>query len=81
MMRMISLSLVTFLRRVTDNQNPAVSGRRLKRTSERECSESSQSSVSGSPKTVAAFSKDTPCFFRLLRTFLASRENTFMYIR
>jgi hypothetical protein len=37
--------------------------------------------ASGSPKTVAASSNDTPCFFRLLRAFLASQENTLVYIR
>ena len=40
-----------------------------------------QSRASGSPKTVAASSKDTPCFFRLLRAFRASQENTLLYIR
>ena len=32
-------------------------------------------------KNIAASSKDTQCFFRLLRAFLASQENTFLYIR
>jgi hypothetical protein len=30
---------------------------------------------------VAASSKETPCFLRLLRAFLASQENTLLYIR
>ena len=69
--------------RVTDNQNPASdrNSQRLKRISALECSGSSQSSALGSPKTVAASSKDTPCFFRLLRAFPASQENTLVYIR
>ena len=40
---------------------------RFERHSSSECSGSSQSRASGSLKTVAASSNDTPCFLRLLR--------------
>jgi len=41
-----------------------------------ECSRSSHSSASGSAKTVAASSKETPCFSRFLVAFRASQVNT-----
>lgn len=50
------------------------------RRSESECSKSSQSNPSGSLKTVAASSKETPWFFRLARALRASQENTLVYI-
>ncbi len=53
----------------------------LNRFSLWECSRSSHSRASGSAKTVAASSKETPCFLRFLVAFPASQVNTFMYIR
>ena len=35
----------------------------------------------GIAKTVAASSKETPCFLRLARALRASQENTLLYIR
>lgn len=46
-----------------------------------ECSRSSHWRASGSAKTVAASSKETPCFSRFLVAFLESQVNTFMYIQ
>ena len=51
--------------------------RRFERHSNSECSGSSQSKASGSLKTVAASSKDTPCFFRLLRAFWHPKRTHF----
>src|SRR5260370_33900456 len=47
---------------------------RIERASEGECSKSSQSSPSGSLKTVAASSKGTLCFFVLPRALWAYQE-------
>jgi hypothetical protein len=49
---------------------------RFDRNSSSECPGSSQSRASGSLKTVAASSNDTPRFLRLLRAFLASQGRT-----
>ena len=48
----------------------------LNRFSWWECSQSSHSSASGSANTVAASSKEMPCFSRFRAAFRASQANT-----